>query len=136
VPSGKGLVAAYIGCTAGGAETHTVELTVDGKLVEIAIGTLASGERAALLPGCAVSGIFASGTFIGTGVEVLEADKATIGALSGTNYIPPWSIVAFFGIPLLRFNRSLLVRAKHSATITNSTATAYSGVMYRLGLGT
>lgn len=136
VTSGKGLVAAYVGPTAGGAETHTLEFTIDGVLTEITIGTLASGERP-----CMFSGVFAGSTEYTTanilavpGSEALEADKATFGSPpESPSLLLPWRNV-HRGIPLLRFNTSILIRAKHSANITNSTATAYSGLMYRLGL--
>lgn len=134
VSSGKGLVAAIIGCTAGGAETTTFEITVDGVLTEIAVGTLASGERAALLAhGAPVAADYTtSAIFLRPTAETLEADKATFGALPTESPIPPWRWMT--GVPCLRFNTSLLIRAKHSVDITNSTATAYSAVMYRLGL--
>ena len=135
VSSGKGLVAAYVGCTAGGAETHTVEFTVDGVLTEIAVATLASGERAFLTCGYGdlIEYTTADAWLFGHD-EALEADKATFSTLSQlTSKVLPWRVVNR-GIPCLRFNQSLLIRAKHSVDITNATATAYSGVMYRLGL--
>lgn len=136
VSSGKGVVAAYVGCTAGGSETHTVEFTVDGVLTEIAVSGLASGERALL----SASGIGTGSFFISSAdyqlsySETLDSNKQIFGALVNTTNIPPWYTFTLLGVPLLRFNQSLLIRAKHSASITNSTATAYSAVMYRLGL--
>ncbi len=135
VASGKGFVAAMIGCTAGGAETTTFEITVDGVLTEIAVGTLASGERAMLLTGYFDDVDQTTALACSKPVAVaLEADKATFGSFGGVNLsvIPPWRSMR--GIPLLKFSQSLLIRAKHSATITNSTATAYSAIMYRVGL--
>lgn len=135
VPSGKGLVAAYIGCTAGGAETHTVEFTIDGVLTEITIGTLASGERGILIGGYADGAQYTTVSDINKSAsEALEADKATFTAMSNVqsvSAIAPWRSTYW---PCLKFKTSLLIRAKHSANITNSTATAYSAVMYRLGL--
>lgn len=132
VSSGKGLLAALVGPTAGGASTTTFEITADGVLTEIAI-VVASGERANLNSGLATSSVFTSaGVWNTPGVEALKADKATFVGKAGT--LPLWSWLKMSGTPLLRFNQSLLIRAKHSASITNSTATAYSGGMYRLGL--
>lgn len=136
VPSGKGLVAGLCGPTAGGAETTTFEFTADGVLTEVAVGPLASGERALLLAhGPTTIGTFESQTNVEPGAEALDADKATFGAVTFTaSHIFPWKMIANMAIPCLRFNQSLLIRAKHSASITNSTATAYSFVMYRKGL--
>lgn len=141
VSSGKGLVAALVGCTAGGVETTTFEITVDGVLTEIAVGGLASGERAVLSAAGLQAGTYYLGTVASAdewpfpGGEALDADKATFGATYGvTAYIAPWRAHMFNAMPCLRFNTSLLIRAKHSANITNATATAYSAVMYRLGL--
>jgi hypothetical protein len=136
VSSGKGYVAAIVGCTAGGAETTTFRITVDGLAHTIAVGTLAAGERACLLAGYVEGTEYTTAENINKGTaETLEADKATFGAVSniGSANIPPWR---FFkrGIPLLTFDTSLVIEAKHSANITNSTATAYSAVQYHLGL--
>ena len=136
VTSGKGEVYCMNGPTAGGAETTTFEITVDGVLDEIAVGTLASGERAFLHCGLTVDDLFTTATQnLLPGTEILEADKATWGASGGGDlYVPPWWAVGALRHPMLQFDNSLLIRAKHSASITNSTATAYSAVMYRLGL--
>lgn len=140
VSSGKGLIAGYVGCTAGGSETHTVEITIDGVLTEIVITGLASGDRASLLAGSphgeamftAASG---ANSWADPGGEALDSGKQIfVEVVSYQSVIVPWRTHFMFGIPCLRFDKSLLVRAKHSAGITNSTATAYSGIMYRLGL--
>ena len=126
--SGGGLMGAYVGCTAGGAETHTVRITVDGTATEMTISGLASGER-----GCLVTALVQFGTLTPylPGAEALDATKDIFGAVFLGSTIPAWSGQSFWATPMLKFERSLLVEAKHSATITNSTATAYSGVMYR-----
>lgn len=136
VSSGKGLVAAYVGCTAGGSETHTVEFTVDGVLTEIAVSGLASGERAFLTASSmgTTSFFVSAADYQLSASEELDSNKQIFGSLVSTTNIPTWYAHTLLGIPMLRFNRSLLIRAKHSASITNSTATAYSAVMYRLGL--
>jgi hypothetical protein len=135
VSSGKGLVAAYIGPTAGGASTHTVEFTVDGVLTEVTIPDLASGERGLLLacPPMAGTTFTTAEVAMQPNGEVLDSNKRVFGAIPGTPFLAPWWFLGAFGVPLLRFNQSLLIRAKHSASITNSTATAYSGVQYTLG---
>lgn len=139
VASGRGEVAALVGPTAGGAETTTFRITVDGVVHVLTSETLASGERAAFLAAYFDSGDYSTaGSVVNPGDEALEASKATWTTLSNlnseTSCIPPWR--AMRGIPMLEFTTSLLIEAKHSADITNSTATAYSGVMYRLFLST
>lgn len=132
VSSGAGFVGAIIGPTAGGASTTTFEITNDGVLDEIAI-TVASGQRAALV--CTLGGAAdytSAEVFLYPGVgETISAGKNTFAASSNpVRVIRPWRHSAM--VPMLRFSQSLLIRAKHSASITNSTATAYSAVMYRL----
>lgn len=136
VASGKGLVAAIVGPTAGGSETTTFEITVDGVLTELPI-VVASGERAFL----AVSGMSAVSFTFSAHFAVqggtINAGKTTLGDPGGSGiepYLGGWPLISAMGTPCLKFNQSLLIRAKHSANITNSTATAYSGVMYRLGI--
>lgn len=138
VSSGKGTVAALVGPTAGGSSTTTFEFTIDGgQATEIAVTGISSGERAVL---SAVSP-FIGAVFSGAnnpqfgGNEALDSNKQIFGDIvNSASNIAPWMLVSLMGTPLLRFNQSLLIRAKHSASITNSTATAYSAVMYRLGL--
>lgn len=132
VTSGKGMVAAIIGCTMGGTQITTFRITVDGIAHTVAV-TGASGKRACLL---AKSGnpedFTTSTTYMKASTEALAADKATFSEVYAGAYIPPWRQMSAF--PMLTFKTSLLIEAKNSASITNSTATAYSGVMYRLGL--
>lgn len=136
VSSGKGLVAALIGPTAGGSSTTTFEITVDGVLTEIAVTGLASGKRAMLsAPGAVVSGPATTTALAYAGDAALDSGKQIFSEVpTSTSYVPTHQFMAAFGVPMLRFNQSLLIRAKHSASITNSTATAYSGIVYRLGL--
>jgi len=130
ISSGKGLVAALVGPTAGGASTTTFRFTVDGVASTVAVAGLASGERATLMPMTAVGSDYTTAAvWPDPGAEGLDADKATFGAIRASSNIPPWRRMSEF--PMLKFNTSLLIEAKHSASITNSTATAYSAVMYR-----
>ena len=134
VSGASGLVAGLVGCTAGGAETTTFEITRDGVLSELTV-TVASGERAILSSGTGLVTHFtnaATSNWVAS-LGALNAGKTTIGTRAG-QFVPPWSWLQLIGTPCLRFRSSLLVRAKHSASITNSTATAYSAVMYRLGI--
>lgn len=130
VSSGKGLVSALIGPTAGGAETTTFEITVDGILTEIAV-SVASGERAALTVGFMQDDYSTGYRQLGGG---LNAGKTTVQSSTTIIYMIGHHTLAAHGVSQLLFERSLLIRAKHSANITNSTATAYSGGIYRLGL--
>jgi hypothetical protein len=136
VASGKGLVAAYVGCTAGAAETHTVRFTVDGVVTTIAIAVAASGQRAVLSKGGFSALAFTTASrHAANAYGALDAGKTTFGNVASVERVlMHWGMFEVNGTPLLRFNQSLLIEAKHSASITNSTATAYSGVMYRLGL--
>ena len=134
ISSGRGLVAGYIGPTAGGASNHTIEITIDGVKTELEIPDLVSGERAILLAGGAPYTTFftSASSFAYQGDAALDANKQVFGNVN--SMVPSWEAFSLLGTPLLRFNQSLLIRAKHSASITNSTATAYSAVMYRKGL--
>lgn len=132
--TGAGFVAGIVGPTAGGAETTTFEITTDGVLDEIAI-TVAASQRALLLAKYGGPTDFTSAElFMYSGVSgALGVDKATFTISSNpVGVIPGWRQMAMY--PQLRFSQSLLIRAKHSANITNATATAYSAVMYRLDL--
>jgi len=137
VSSGKGLVGTLIGPTAGGSSTTTFEFTLDGgSPLEIAVSGLASGQRAVLTAaGLIQSGPAATTTPGLPNGAALAANKQIFAEAPNTaSLVGTHQFMASFGVPQLRFNQSLLIRAKHSASITNSTATAYSGVMYRLGL--
>jgi hypothetical protein len=137
VTSGYGVVAAIVGPTAGGSSTTTFEITRDGHVTEIAVPGLSSGERAYLTAFSPYAGdmFTAANNSQFPGGEALDSNKQVFGApISATSNVPPWWLTSVMGTPMLRFNYSLLIRAKHSASITNSTATAYSAVMYRLGL--
>lgn len=136
--SGPGFFSCYIGCTAGGVETHTLELTLDGVLTTMTITPMASGERAFITT--AYAGYTPYSDTPASNIqapisEALDSNKQIFGSTQGTStYVMPWWSTMMTGVPLLRWSTSILIRAKHSATITNSTATAYSAVMYRLGL--
>lgn len=135
VSSGKGLVAAIVGPTPGGSSTTTFEITVDGVLTEIAVAT-SSGKRALLSSfGAVVSGPVGTNVPAYAGSAALDSGKQIFSDVTASpSYIATHQFMAAFGVPQLRFNQSLLIRAKHSASITNSTATSYSGIVYRLGL--
>ncbi len=135
--TGQGIVYGMIACSAGGAETTTFEVTVDGVLKTITV-TNANTERASLQ--------LATGT---TGAEFttasiwLEPGNSTTAQLDSStlstfqtiqNIIAPHKWYGMAGVPALRYNISCLIRMKHSATITNATATAFSGVLVRKGI--
>ena len=129
--TGSGVMAGYIGCTAGGTETHTVEITVDGVLKELAIPVLGTGRRGLLMATMVRNNAFTTGdNLVLPDTEALNAAKTVITGGSAQGIVPTWGFLDTLSIPLLRFKSSLLVRAKHSTNITNSTATAYSAVLY------
>lgn len=133
IASGKGFVAAVIGPESAGADTTTFEITVDGVLTELPIVGVAS-QRSCLASGGPVFDDTAapfSGNEVINSYGALNAGKTVFGTPSANVQIPSWQSIAVFGAPLLKFSTSLLIRAKHSQNITNSTATAFSGVMYR-----
>ncbi len=133
--TGRGLVSAMFACTAGGAETSVFEITIDGGTAQTITVTNASGERAAL----SASGLLRPADFTTSASAVtgfitgLAADGATFNGASDL-YVPPLRLLPALGTPLLRYNTACLIRMKHSVNITNSTATAYSGVMVRKGI--
>ena len=130
--TGKGFVYGMVACTAGGAETTTFEITIDGKLYELTV-TNANGERAHLW--CA--GPMAEADFT-TSAQIMKSqdgglDVATGTTLQTTSSTRLLSMRSYqvLGVPVLEYDVSCLIRMKHSVDITNSTATAYSGVMAR-----
>lgn len=133
VSSGKGFLAALVGPTAGGSETTTFEITADGVTTEIAVA-VASGERAVLSRVCLPSTTYTLASRFAIQGGTINAGKTIIGTPGIDTLLGGWPLVEANGVPCLKFTQSLVIRAKHSANITNSTATAYSGGMYRLGL--
>lgn len=131
--TGCGLIYGLIGPTAGGAETQIFEVTVDGVLKTITI-TNANGERAVLLASGGVN--TADFTTATNGQMSLGSlDSASLTTYQDTAYgIPGPRANQMLGVPALRYDYSCLIRMKHSASITNSTATAYSAVMVRKGI--
>lgn len=136
VSSGKGLVSHLIGPTAGGSSTTTFEITNDGVLTTIVVSGLASGQRAVLTAAGLIQSSPVATTTPGlpNGAALASNKQIFAEAPNAASLVATHQFMASFGVPQLRFNTSLLIRAKHSASITNSTATAYSGVAYRLGL--
>jgi len=136
VASGKGLVGAILGPTAGGSSTTTFEITVDGILYTYAIPGLSSGKRAVMAAGGLIVSSPVTGDTPGNNISaVLDSGKQYFTEAPNTAaLVLTHQHMAAFGVPQLMFEKSLLIRAKHSASITNSTATAYSGVVYRLGI--
>ena len=132
VASGPVEVVFMCGPQAGGAETTTFEITGDKGVQEVTVGTLASGERAALVaPGSVMPAEYytAANVQLLPYNETLESDKATLADPSGNfQNVAPWFAISQ---PLFVSSNGILIRAKHSANITNSTATAYSAIMYR-----
>ncbi len=132
--SGSGLVSHIIGPTSAGADITTFEITVDGTLKELPVLT-ASGQRAMVGVGLNMTTLFTTAAIYVQSMGDLNAAKTIIGDTPANGrYMPPWDFMTMMGTPTLRFNTSLLIRAKHAASITNSTATAYSGAQYRMGL--
>lgn len=133
VTAGRGLVAAFIGPTGGGAETTTFEVTIDGNAaVEIPV-TVASAQRAFL-------GVFGKNNS-GTVSELVLADEDQMNAgkttfsTSAGGVLMPWKIMKQRGLSCLQFNVSLLVRVKHSANVTGtSSQERQCGIIHMNGL--
>lgn len=133
--SEAGEMLGYIGpqmATAG--DIHTVEFTVDGVVTTIATAIENNNKRVALYAGgvsrqasaddfTAVRSAFSSGGSLSTNKRF---------TITSTSTLPSMRMATVFGVPLLTWKYSLLIRAKNSAAITNSTATAYSAITYRL----
>lgn len=126
-----GLIAMYIGPTCGGVETHTTRWTIDGGTpITVTLTPCASGKRPVLsamfAPTSVTTGLYTIGN------EVVNSDKATfVDVPAATYFAPIWSGLNLNSIPCLYVRSSLLLEAKNSASITNSTATAYSGLVYK-----
>jgi len=133
--TGKGRFAWFLGPTAGGSETTTLEITIDGVLKEIPCA-VASGERALFTTymGQPTDEMSTTSALENQGGETMNAAKTGFtDQVSGTVFMLPWRSILVLGIPVLRYDVSLLVRAKHSQNITNSTATAYSAMQHIAG---
>lgn len=136
--TGSGLVYAMLACTAGGAETTTFEITIDGVLKTITV-TNASTERALLvagdLPNSSATDFTTSSAYAFPNGSIDAGTLTTFqdGSL-GSFYINPARWYGLAGVPALRYDLSCLIRMKHSASITNSGATAFSGVLVRKGI--
>lgn len=133
--TGRGLVYCMIACTAGGAETTTFEITLDGVLQTITITNAASARAFLSAAGHSTSGgEFTSANVAWQGnAETLDAATLTT-FFNNTSVIPPPKYYANLGVGALRYDISCLIRMKHSTSITNSTATAFSGVLVRKGI--
>jgi hypothetical protein len=127
----------YISCTAGGSETHTVEITASGITKTFAI-PLTSGQR-----GVITGSTFDDSTFWTTAArwvkptgQVLSSNKTIFENQPANGIIPGHMGVQIANLPCLAVedDSAFLIRAKHSSAIVNSTATAFSGIMYRKGL--
>ncbi len=134
--TGSGLVYAMVACVAGGAETTTFEVTIDGVLKTITV-TNANTERALLVAsGFSDNGgpvDFTTANQEGKPLIALDSGTLTTFQTGGINIIPQ-RMAHVLGVPALRYDISCLIRMKHSASITNSTATAFSGVLVRKGI--
>lgn len=134
--TGQGIVYAMIACTAGGAETTTFEITIDGVLKTITI-TNANAARAYLT---AAGHTNTSGTEFTTATVAAKSNGEALDAATGTTFfnnstvIPSLKYCANLGIPALRYDVSCLIRMKHSAIVNNTTAEAFSGVLVRKGI--
>lgn len=128
--TGKGLIAAVIGPTAGGAETTTFAITVDGVARSIAV-SVTSGKRAVLMPGHGPAAAFTtSASYLQSGGD-LDAGKAMLTATGANTLLATHELFGLFGTPLLQFQTSCVITCAHSANVTGtSNNERQSGVMY------
>ncbi len=135
--TGTGIVYGMTACTAGGAETTTFEITIDGVLKTLTV-TNAIGERASLLIGGVAetgSDEFTAAPAYQLTLSALDSSTLTTFADGGNVQIMmPLRWMGMVGLPALRYDISCLIRMKHSVSITNSTATSFSGVLVRKGI--
>jgi len=133
--TGKGRFAGFLGPTMAGTDITTLEITIDGVVKEIPF-TGASGARVwfGMYMPQTTAQFTTAATFEQQGGEAINAAKTGFTDQFGNTALLPWRSITLMGIPVLRYNTSLLVRAKHSQNITNSTATAYSAVQHIAGI--
>ncbi len=134
--TGSGLIYAMVACTAGGAETTTFEITIDGVKKEITV-TNANTERALLVASgfADSSGPIDFTTANQEGKPLVSLDSSTLTTFqTGSLNIIPQRMAHILGAPAMRYDISCLVRMKHSASIVNATATSFSGVLVRKGI--
>lgn len=134
--SEPGELVGYVGPTVATAgDVHTVEITVDGVVSTIAMTTTSNTRRPALLAMGPTQGASFTTALNATALVApsMSTNKRQI-VFTGFNNVavPTWHLVGMFKPPLLVWKNSLLVRAKNSVAITNSTATAFSALIYRL----
>lgn len=128
--TGDGEVGFVIGPTAGGSETTTFEITVDGTLKEIAV-SVSSGERAILAASFIQNDTYTTSSAFAGRIGDLNAAKTQYGTAVGRDIVSTGAL-ASRGIPRLQFDTSLLVRIKHSANVTGTGSNErQSGVGYR-----
>jgi len=133
--TGKGLVAAVVGCTSTSASmTTTVEFTVDGVLTEIAI-PVGAGERGTLMITQGSGTLYTTANIYQARIGSLNAAKTALTAPTTACSIGTWEYLSQVGTPMLEFYTSLLIRMKHTENITGTAAQErQSAIMYRVGL--
>lgn len=131
--SGAGEMIGAVGPTAGGAETTTFRITVDGVVTAVAV-LIASGDRAFLGPLSHLDQAVA-----GTGVpwtgdqDDLDGTKRISNPGSLDKFVFSSTAARAYGLPRLRFETSLLVEMKHSANVTaTASRERRAGVFYVL----
>lgn len=125
---GSGVLTGVIGPTAGGSETTTFEITVDGVLTEIAV-SVTSGYRAYLGYGASSTTEALAPANSALKFNALNSSKDTFDLFSVT--VPDIMGMLVSGTPLLEYTSSLLVRVKHSAAVTGtSLQERRSGAVY------
>lgn len=132
--SEPGELLAYIGPTSGAACTHTVEFTVDGVVTEIPIAVSTGTRRPVLHSGGPMvkTAMMTANAMPAAYYGPLSTSKREFSNPTAAVAIPLWHQAMSLSMPRLTWKSSLLVRAKNSLAITNSTATAYSAILYRL----
>lgn len=133
--TGFGLFAGAVGPTAGGAETTTFRITVNGGTAKTFAVTVASGERAGLFAvpmGISPELMTTAAAFFVSGSD-LNAGKNTFALNSTLCRVPSWDTISLMGAGCLNFTSSLLVEVKHSQDVTGtSNQERQSGAMYFL----
>lgn len=129
--TGGGYVYNIIGPTAGGAETTTFELTIDGVLKEVPVATV-SGSRAMLTCSYApYADFFTTANAYNSARGTLNAGKTIMNA-ADSGWLSSNQVMDFFGCQRMVFNSSFLLRIKHSANVTGTANNErQSGVYHR-----
>lgn len=134
--TGRGVLAAVMPpCLAGGSDTASWRITVDGKeyIIERSGPWLAAGGQGRPILGAASP--YADNVFTTAGVALTWATNGRSDRVRPNGsylYLLPVSGGLLFGTPMLYFDKTLKVETKVSAVHPSGTYSQYSAAIYQL----